>query len=200
MNSLFCPKKSNFSLLKWFTKQKQEPVTGLYLWGGVGRGKTWLMDIFYDCLPFENKLRMHFHHFMKYVHDELRQLAGQKNPLEQVAKHLAMRAKVICFDEFFVADITDAMILAGLLEPLFKNGVTLVTTSNVVPDELYKDGLQRARFLPAIALLNKYTTVLNVDGGTDYRLRILQKADTYYCPLSDENTRRLQDTFFSTDQ
>ena len=153
------------------------------------------MDIFYDCLPFENKRRMHFHHFMKYTHDELRTLAGRRNPLEEVAKRLAGKARVICFDEFFVTDITDAMILGGLLEHLFNQGVTLVTTSNIEPDGLYKEGLQRARFLPAIALLNKHTTVLNVDSGTDYRLRILEQAETYYFPLGPSASKRLHSTF-----
>ena len=184
----------NLPLFKWFTTNNK-PLQGLYLWGGVGRGKTWLMDLFYDCLPFDTKIRMHFHHFMKHIHEELNSLSGQKDPLKHIAKRLASKAKVICFDEFFVSDITDAMILGGLLEQLFKNGVTLVATSNVVPDELYKDGLQRARFLPAIELLNKHTAVINVDGGTDYRLRILQQAKTYYCPLDESAHKQLLQTF-----
>ncbi len=161
----------------------QEPIKGLYLWGGVGRGKTYLMDIFYDCLPFENKMRSHFHRFMQYIHAELRLLEGNKNPLDMVASKIAKQASIICFDEFFVSDITDAMILGGLFERLFDLGVTLVATSNIVPDELYKNGLQRQRFLPAIVQLKKHCEVLNIDGGVDYRLRALEQADLYYFPL-----------------
>lgn len=169
------------------------PVQGLYFWGGVGRGKTYLMDTFYECLPFPQKLRAHFHRFMQRVHAELTLLSGQKNPLEKVADRLAAEARVICFDEFFVSDITDAMILGELFRHLFARGVTLVATSNIVPDELYKDGLQRARFLPAIALLKQHTRVVNVDGGTDYRLRALEQAELYHCPLdagADESLLR----------
>ena len=120
------------------------PVKGLYFWGGVGRGKTYLVDTFFESLPFEQKVRTHFHRFMKRVHEELKTLKGEKNPLTIIGKRFADEARVICFDEFFVSDITDAMILATLLEELFKNGVSLVATSNIVPDGLYKDGLQRA--------------------------------------------------------
>ncbi len=160
-----------------------QPEKGLYFWGGVGRGKTYLMDIFYESLPFERKMRVHFHRFMRRVHQELKSLQQQKNPLDVVAQRLADEARVICFDEFFVSDITDAMILASLLEELFNRGVSLVATSNIVPDGLYKDGLQRARFLPAIDLLNQHTEVVNVDGGTDYRLRLLEQAELYHWPL-----------------
>ena len=133
------------------------PERGLYFWGGVGRGKTYLMDMFYDALPGDAKLRIHFHRFMRRVHQELATLADTKNPLEVVADRIAAEAKVICFDEFFVSDITDAMILAGMFEALFKRGVCLVATSNIAPDGLYKDGLQRSRFLPAIALIKHHT-------------------------------------------
>ncbi|WP_339074273.1 cell division protein ZapE [Teredinibacter turnerae] len=156
------------------------PVKGLYFWGGVGRGKTYLMDVFFDALPFDAKMRTHFHRFMRRVHEELKSLSGEKDPLEIVAARLAREAWVICFDEFFVIDITDAMILANLLDGLFKRGVVLVATSNIEPDGLYRDGLQRARFLPAIALLNNHTQVLNVDGGVDYRLRALTQAALYF--------------------
>lgn len=165
---------------KWRRPQSQ---TGLYMWGGVGRGKTYLMDVFYESLPFADKERMHFHRFMQYIHREMRARQGEKNPLEGIARDFARRARVLCFDEFFVTDITDAMILATLLSTLFEEGVTLVATSNIVPDDLYRDGLQRARFLPAIELLKKHTRVLNVDGGTDYRLRLLEQAELYHCPL-----------------
>lgn len=159
------------------------PVKGLYFWGGVGRGKTYLMDTFYDSLPFERKVRTHFHRFMQRVHADLRELEGQANPLDAIAKKYADEACIICFDEFFVSDITDAMILGGLFERLFAQGVSLVATSNIIPDNLYLNGLQRARFLPAIAMLKEHTEIVNVDGGIDYRLRVLEQAELYHCPL-----------------
>lgn len=177
--------------------QHRSPVQGLYLWGGVGRGKTYLMDTFYQCLPFDNKLRMHFHHFMRKVHQELTSLEGQKNPLKIVADRIAKEARIICFDEFFVSDITDAMILGSLFGELFQRGVSLVATSNVEPKNLYRDGLQRARFLPAIDLLYQHTRVLNIDGGIDYRLRLLEQADMYYCPIGTETTLELDKVFQS---
>jgi cell division protein ZapE len=164
---------------------RREGVEGLYLWGGVGRGKTFLMDLFYECLPFPDKLRTHFHRFMHRVHGDLTRLVGQRNPLERVADELAQEARVLCFDEFFVSDIGDAMILGELLGHVFERGVTLVATSNVAPRALYANGLQRARFLPAIAALERHTEVLNLDGGTDYRLRLLEQAQTYYAPLGE---------------
>lgn len=171
------------------------PVKGLYFWGGVGRGKTYLMDNFYESLPFQEKMRAHFHRFMRRVHRELKQLAGEKNPLEKVADNIAEEARVICFDEFFVSDITDAMLLGTLLEHLFARGVTLVATSNIVPDRLYENGLQRQRFLPAIALLNRHTSVVNVDGGVDYRLRALEQAELYHTPLGPDAERAMLDAF-----
>lgn len=171
------------------------PVRGLYLWGGVGRGKTYLMDLFFESLPFPQKMRTHFHRFMRRVHAELTLLKGEKNPLDKVAAVLASEARVICFDEFFVADITDAMILANLLKALFARGVVLVTTSNVEPSDLYKDGLQRVRFLPAIDLLREHMTILNVDGGTDYRLRALVKAELYYSPLGSASELAMEECF-----
>jgi cell division protein ZapE len=167
------PKRSLFDKL---LSRPLTPIRGLYFWGGVGRGKTYLMDVFYEALPFEQKMRTHFHRFMRRVHQELSLLKGEKNPLIKVAERLALEARVVCFDEFFVTDITDAMILAGLLEALFERGVTLVATSNIEPQGLYNNGLQRERFLPAIKLLQQYTEVINVDGGIDYRLRALQQA------------------------
>ncbi len=162
------------------------PLKGLYFWGGVGRGKTYLMDVFFETLPFDNKMRTHFHRFMRKVHHELKGLKEQSDPLEKVAQTLADQACVICFDEFFVSDITDAMILANLLDALFKRGVVLVATSNIEPSGLYKDGLQRARFLPAIDLLYQHTQVVNVDGGIDYRLRALEKVPLFHTPLGAE--------------
>lgn len=185
-------------LFKRMIGAKPRPlVRGLYFWGGVGRGKTYLMDNFFESLPFEQKLRAHFHRFMRRVHAELKKLDGQKNPLEKVADIIASEARVICFDEFFVSDITDAMILGTLMEELFERGVTLVATSNIVPDGLYKDGLQRARFLPAIVLLNQHTLVVNVDGGVDYRLRALEQAELYHSPLDEAADQSLMCSFKS---
>lgn len=178
-----------------FGGSEKHPVRGLYLWGGVGRGKTYLMDAFYESLPFDNKMRAHFHRFMRHVHGELKALSGASNPLEKVAERLANRACVICFDEFFVADIADAMILGGLFELLFARQVTLVATSNIVPDELYKNGLQRQRFLPAIHLINQHTRVLHLDAACDYRLRMLEQAELYHFPLDAEADKVLADNF-----
>jgi len=175
--------------------EKKVPVKGLYFWGGVGRGKTYLMDTFYDSLPFERKERTHFHRFMQRVHADLKVLEGQKNPLDIIAKNYAQEACIICFDEFFVSDITDAMILGGLFERLFGEGVALVATSNIVPDGLYLNGLQRARFLPAIALLKLHTEIVNVDGGVDYRLRVLEQAELYHCPLDAAADTSLNKSF-----
>ena len=180
---------------KLFGKKDITPVKGLYFWGGVGRGKTYLVDTFFDALPFKQKVRTHFHRFMKRVHEEMRTLNGEKNPLTIIAKRFADEARVICFDEFFVSDITDAMILGTLMEELFKNGVTLVATSNIVPDGLYKDGLQRARFLPAIALIKQHTEIVNVDSGVDYRLRHLEQAELYHFPLNDASEASLRESF-----
>lgn len=180
------------SLLGIKTRQK---LTGLYFWGGVGRGKTYLVDCFYECLPFEKKLRIHFHRFMQNVHKELKQLNNVESPLNIVADRLAEKTRVLCFDEFHVADITDAMLLAGLLEALFERGVILVTTSNQHPDQLYQGGLQRERFLPAIALLKKFTEVVNVDAGIDYRLQFLDHAEIYHSPLDDRANAMLEDDF-----
>jgi cell division protein ZapE len=184
-------------LRRLVNKGGEEPVKGLYFWGGVGRGKTYLMDTFYESLPFDRKMRVHFHRFMQRVHNELKQLKSQKNPLDHVAGRFASEARVICFDEFFVSDIADAMILGTLLDGLFSRGVTLVSTSNIAPDDLYKDGLQRSRFLPAIALVKKHTEVVNVDGGVDYRLRSLEQARLFYCPLDEGAEQSLRESFRS---
>ena len=156
-----------------------KPPRGVYLWGGVGRGKTWLMDLFFQSLPFEQKRRSHFHRFMHDVHADLRQHRDTPDPLALVAARIAGRARVLCFDELFVADIADAMLLGGLFKHLFEHRVALVITSNVRPKDLYREGLQRQRFLPAIALLEQHLDFLNVDGGTDYRLRQLTEAPIY---------------------
>jgi cell division protein ZapE len=186
-------------LSRWLGKGAEttslRPVQGLYMWGGVGRGKTWLMDMFFHSLPGERKLRLHFHRFMLRVHEELTELQGQENPLEMIADGFKAQTDIVCFDEFFVSDITDAMLLATLLQALFARGITLVATSNIPPDELYRNGLQRARFLPAIALINDYCDVMNVDAGIDYRLRTLTQAHLYLTPL-DGQTRETLDRMF----
>ncbi len=188
------PKEPSF-FKKLFSSQSKQPIKGLYFWGGVGRGKTYLVDTFYHSLPFENKLRVHFHRFMHKVHDQMKDLQGQSDPLKIVAKNLAQEARVICFDEFFVSDITDAMILGTLLEELFKLNVVFVTTSNIVPNDLYKNGLQRARFLPAIALLNQHCDIVNVDSGVDYRLRTLEQAEIFHFPLDNKAETNLSSYF-----
>lgn len=175
--------------------QQDKPVQGLYLWGGVGRGKTYLVDIFYELLPTERKLRAHFHRFMHQVHLELDGLKGLQNPLSVLASKMAKQYKVICFDEFFVSDITDAMLLGTLFEALFKQGVVLVATSNIIPDELYRNGLQRARFLPTITLINQHCQVLNLDSGIDYRLRTLTQAELYHYPLDQQADINLSSYF-----
>lgn len=180
------------SIFRIHTKQN---ITGLYFWGGVGRGKTYLVDCFYDCLPFENKLRIHFHRFMQDVHKELKQLKNIESPLTIIADRLANKIRILCFDEFHVSDITDAMLLAGLLKALFNRGVVLVTTSNQHPDELYQGGLQRERFLPAIELLKNNTEVVNVDSGIDYRLQFLDHAEIYHSPLDERADAMLEDDF-----
>lgn len=186
-----------FAKLRQKFTRETKLIKGLYFWGGVGRGKTYLVDSFYDCLPNEHKQRVHFHRFMQQVHQELRGLPDVENPLIIVAERIATQTKVLCLDEFHVADITDAMLLGGLLKALFERGITLVTTSNVVPNELYKNGLQRDRFLPAIALLQECTEVINVDSGTDYRLRVLEQAEIYHSPLDAQAERNLYDSFLS---
>jgi cell division protein ZapE len=185
-------------LARWWRSRRGGPilpVRGLYLWGGVGRGKTYMVDTFYDCLPFERRTRVHFHRFMQRVHGQLTRLEGEKDPLLTIADGIARESRVICFDEFFVTDITDAMLLGGLMEALFERGVTLVATSNIVPDELYKDGLQRQRFLPVIELIKTHTRILNVDGGVDYRLRALEQAELYHWPLDAEAELSLRRSF-----
>lgn len=170
---------------------------GLYLWGGVGRGKTWLMDLFFHSLPFKDKQRSHFHRFMQFVHDELKKHKDRADPLELVAEKVARRTRVLCFDELFVTDIADAMLLGNLFRGLFDRGVTLVATSNVPPDDLYKEGLQRARFMPAIKLLKEHTRAVHVDSGTDYRLRLLERASTWF-DSTDPSTPAALDRLFET--
>ena len=189
------PRKGGLRTM-FFRSEPRETVRGLYIWGGVGRGKTFLMDLFFEYLPIERKRRIHFHRMMHDVHERMKTLSFVEDPLDKIATAIAQETRVLCFDEFYVSDIGDAMILGRLLEGLFKRGVTLVATSNSPPDDLYKEGLQRQRFLPAIRLLNEHTDVVNMDGGTDYRLRILQKAGTYLSP-NDKSAAAKLNFFFN---
>lgn len=170
-------------------------IKGLYLWGGVGTGKSYLMNTFFNCLPFSQKMRLHFHEFMRQVHHDLQQLQGHKNPLEQIAKTWAKKTLVLCFDEFFVKDIADAMLLGKLLTALFAQGVCLVATSNRIPEDLYKNGLQRQRFLPAIAVLLKHVSVLHVDNQIDYRLQKSKPASVYFSPLDNFSEQAMMQNF-----
>jgi cell division protein ZapE len=168
---------------------------GVYMHGGVGRGKSFLMDCFYSAVPLKRKTRLHFHEFMREVQRELAELQGTVNPLDELGRRIALRYKLICFDEFHVADITDAMILHRLLAALFANSVGFVTTSNFKPDDLYPDGLHRDRILPAIALLNEKLEVINVDNGTDYRRRTLEQLRLYHTPLGPQADAEMGEAF-----
>jgi len=182
----------------WWAKfrgKKRKPVTGLYLWGGVGRGKTWLMDLFFDSLPGKDKLRIHFHRFMARVHTALKSKQSTRDPLAEIARDWAAQYRVLCFDEFFVSDIADAMLLGGLLQALFAEGVTLVATSNVAPDDLYRDGLQRAKFLPAIEALKNHSLSVHVDGPRDFRLRLLLRSEIFLQPLNEHAETSLGKAF-----
>ena len=172
-------------------------IKGLYFYGGVGRGKTYLVDLFFNSIQSERKQRLHFHHFMLEVHKQLTILQGEVNPLKKIAKKFANETNIICFDEFFVEDITDAMILGGMFEALFAEGVVLVATSNIHPDDLYRNGLQRARFLPAIDLIKKHCEIFNLDGGKDYRLGRLIEAEVYHYPLNENTKQTLINSFES---
>jgi cell division protein ZapE len=190
--------RSSEGVLDCFRRKRPQAVKGLYVWGGVGRGKTFLMDLFFETLAVDEKKRIHFHRMMQEVHQRLSLLDDVEDPLDIVADDIASETRVLCFDEFFVSDIGDAMILARLLKGLFDRGVTLVTTSNSQPEELYKNGLQRSRFLPAIELLNDFTHVVNMDSGIDYRLRLLQLAGTYLTPDDQLAQDRLANLFDSS--
>ena len=171
------------------------PVRGLYLWGGVGRGKTFLIDLLHDALPGARKLRLHFHRFMGRVHERLRAHAGEQDPLRSIALEFAREARLFCLDEFFVQDIGDAMILGEFLRHLIDAGATLVTTSNLPPHRLYEDGLQRARFLPAIALLQRHCEVIELASPTDYRLRALTSGQVYHMPAGGAAEALMAETF-----
>lgn len=174
-------------LLGRLFKSKPEPVRGLYYWGEVGRGKTFLVDLFYEGLPIREKYRTHFHRFMRNVHERLRAHAGEADPLAQIVREARGRLRVLVLDEFFVTDIGDAMLLAKLLQYMADEGITLVTTSNTAPENLYRDGLQRAGFLPAIALIQRHCAVLRSDGEEDYRLRVLTRSPVYRAPLDAQS-------------
>jgi cell division protein ZapE len=174
---------------------RPEIPKGVYMYGGVGRGKSFLMDCFYTAVPIVRKTRLHFHEFMREVHRELADLQGTVNPLDELGARMARRYRLICFDEFHVADITDAMILHRLLDALFENGVGFVTTSNFRPDDLYPDGLHRDRILPAIALLKEKLEVINVDHGVDYRARTMESVTTYHSPLGPQADTEMNEAF-----
>jgi cell division protein ZapE len=176
-------------------RTRDEAVPGLYLWGSVGRGKTFLIDLLFQALPLQHKLRLHFHRFMGRVHAALKALEGRADPLREVAAQFAAQARVLCLDEFFVTDIGDAMILANLLRHLFAHGVTLVTTSNIEPKRLYRDGLQRAKFVPAIALLERHCAIVELQSAHDYRLRALTQAGVYFTPLGAAAERGMEACF-----
>lgn len=176
------------------TIKPSHAVKGLYLWGSVGVGKTFMMNIFFHCLPI-NKLRLHFHQFMQRTHDELTRLQGQKNPLDIFAKKLVKETKILCFDEFFVDNIADAMILGSLLKSLFNNGICFIASSNVKPDDLYKNGIQRQNFLPAIDLIKKYTTAFHMVSHHDYRLEHITQAGVYFMPLNAEAQQNMEKSF-----
>ena len=169
--------------------------SGVWFWGGVGRGKSFIMDCFFEAVPVTRKIRVHFHEFMREIHRELTELKHQEDPLDVVAAHVASRARLICFDEFHISDIADAMILERLLRALFKHGLCLVATSNYEPDRLYPDGLHRDRILPAIALLKQHVAVVRIDAGEDYRRRSLDQVDVYMHPVDASSNERMKRSF-----
>lgn len=179
----------------WFSSQAPEATPGLYIWGGVGRGKTWLMDLFYEHVDEPRKQRLHFHRFMQRVHADLANIKKQRNPLQLVVAGMAQEWRLLCLDEFQVVDIGDAVIFARLLEAMFEQGITLVTTSNVPPDGLYRDGIQRASFLPAIALLQGHLHVLGMGGERDFRKEIMSQVKTYHWPHSSGVDEKLLHEF-----
>lgn len=184
------------SFISTFFTKKKAPVRGLYLWGGTGRGKTYLVDCFYECLPGNKKHRIHFHRFMLDIHQQLKELPKSPNPLEIIAAQLALRINVLCLDEFHVHDIADAMLLAGLLKAMFEHGIVLVTTSNIAIDDLYKNGLQRERFMYAIELLDKYTEEFDLGNGIDYRFAILDETEHFFI-IDDNNSQQKGYEFLS---
>lgn len=181
----------------YFSSNKPSPPNGLYFYGRVGRGKTMLMDLFYQHVKFDQKKRLHFHHFIEDVHQQLAQLSGVADPLRYIAKSWAKEFRLLCFDEFFVTDIGDAMLLSGLFNALFEQGITLVTTSNCQPEQLYQNGLQRERFLPTISLLNQYCKIISINGDVDHRLSSHQSPSQYenYFLLAQQGNKQLVNYF-----
>ncbi len=175
------------------------PPRGVYFWGGVGRGKSFLMDCFYDSVPYKRKRRIHFHAFMHQVHRQLEELKNEADPMEALAVRIARDVRLLCFDEFHVSDIADAMILGRLLKALFSRGVVFVMTSNYPPDRLYPNGLQRDRFLPTIALMKENLDVLEVEAGVDYRLRTLEQVEIYHHPADDAAEAKMAEYFAAID-
>lgn len=174
---------------------RPEVPRGVYMWGGVGRGKSFLMDSFYSVVPLVRKTRLHFHEFMRGVHQQLDELTGVANPLDEVARRIAKKYRLICFDEFHISDVADAMIMYNLLSALFNNGVSFIMTSNYDPELLYPDGLHRDRILPTIALLKQKLDVMNIDAGIDYRGRALEQVESYYTPLCAATDRSLREAY-----
>ena len=174
---------------------RPEVPRGLYMWGGVGRGKSFLMDSFFSVVPVVRKTRLHFHEFMRGVHRQLDELKGVADPLDEVARRIARKYRLICFDEFHVSDIADAMILYNLLTALFNHGVSFIMTSNYDPDKLYPDGLHRDRMLPTIALLKQKLDIMNVDAGVDYRSRALEQIESYHTPLGAASDKALRHAY-----
>ena len=187
-------KSDRSSAVKRLFKRPEVP-RGVYLWGGVGRGKSFLMDAFYATVPVKRKTRLHFHEFMRSVHRQLDEVKGMQDPLDEVAKRISKRYRLICFDEFHVSDVADAMILYRLLLKFFEYGTSFVMTSNYKPSLLYPDGLHRDRILPAIALIEDRMDILNVDAGIDYRRRTLEQVKCYHTPLDAQAAQALQETF-----
>ena len=195
LDAIFQAVTKRASKKSWFDQfHSKSPIKGLYVWGSVGIGKTFLMDCFYHCLTIP-KLRLHFHQFLLRMHQELQSVEGQKNPLQVIAKKIAKETSVVCFDEFFVSNIADAMILGELFQHLFENGVTLITSSNISPDLLYKEGLQRERFLPAIELIKKNTEVVHLHSKMDYRQNHIRQSGVYYTPLDQKAANNMENAF-----
>lgn len=198
LDDLYHALKQRPRVAPWYNRLRRRaapPPQGVYLWGGVGRGKTVLMDLFYTSLPFPEKRRLHFYRFMQRIHQERLRHAGSTDPLRQIAAQWAREIRVLCFDEFWVKDIADAMILAQLLQGLFERGVVMVATANTPPEDLYAGGLQRGHFLPAIALIQQHCQVLAMDAGKDYRLAVLQRAAVFYWPLGTTAEQSLEQRF-----
>lgn len=182
------------SFLSSLFEKKIKPIKGLYLWGGTGRGKTYLVDSFYECLPGNKKHRVHFHRFMLEIHQQLDDLPKMDNPLDIIAAQLSKKMNVLCLDEFHVHDIADAMLLAGLLKAMFEKGITLIATSNIAIKDLYKNGLQRERFMHVIKLLEEYTQEFDLENGTDYRFNILDETQHIYI-VDEMNTKEMGEDF-----